>query len=857
MYKVRCCLLLIFLSFEFIALPQETAGVGKPLSFRVPYHRQSAGNFSPGDLILRELAKEVLKEPWQVNLQVHLSVSWSLSGKNDNDTIQMRIHSFRVTGDTMFRNFSLAQVLQPSRMYLALLVANRDDTTSFHEQAFSFDSPGKNPDSAWTFSINDYNSKVDTLLLHTVAFDYTEEDWKRVSERTALIHNYHASLAVLDSLKTLSNHVRFSDKRDLTINYFIINECNVALACINQFGFPKNLSLEKGDPGEFGRKFLEQYRTGRTNTYNFLDQLKTAPQSQFANNKEISGLFLVNRLMSWIKRSQWMDNLQGSLYRDFLDKIFTSEPFPEENNVTERFLLQLFPGGKQDTLKTWFAKSISEEMLSHSRLLTSDRKFSEASILAGCALNFNRMSGNSDTLEFREIQLKTREGMFNSFAGIADGCITTRNYPMADLYLQKAMEFRKNNRNLVVNDTFYREVFSKLFFTRNTDCDQLLEKQFFKEALDCYLEIKNLYSPEVLSWLDGSLNTRIDMARKGLLASTVDRASYALKNNEKLKALDLAEEANILRDSILDKSGAEIAHLDSLEPAMAKIRFDKIYEQAWSALDRRQFSLSLSLFNQAKEISGENGIPMPAEFDSLYKRNVKQFLLIQLSAAQKRIWNNQFDSAFAVLARMEGNLRENGLTGDRDLDTARIRFERKILEQRCRNLHDSAEIRIIRADRNILLKRYIVAGSLFTEAIALLKTLPECHPDIKSLEDSLKKYDAPGRFQQKISDAGMEIILGNYEKAFGFLTDAAEIYRQKEVRKFISGKFSVPDFIAGRNNPYLTTCALKKSLELKEVGDATEYCKMLREQGADEKELRMYLVQIEKLNSAGIGNEKK
>jgi hypothetical protein len=480
--------------------------------------------------------------------------------------------------------------------------------------------------------------------------------------------------------------------------------------------------------------------------------------------------------------------------------------------------------------------------------LMSEKQFNDASVLMECADKFVRQWNTGiDMGEFMLLQQKAKEGVFNSFVGIAEGCLNTRNYLMADRYLERAASYRAGYPENIRDDSYFKEVFSRLFFTRNTDCDQMLEKKMYSAALDCYEELYNIYPAGYLAVLDVSLNQRMDVARRGLYVETMNQAGQALAAHESSRVIALDEKASALKASMTDTVNSVLAMQDSIAPAIAKIRFDRLYGKADTALEKRQFTLGLGLFTEARKLAERYNFPLPEEFDSLYLRNLKHYLLIQLSTASKKIWLSQFDSAEMAVARTRDSIQRNGLAGDPDLDTAIARFERKILDQQCRNLFDSVNVRLIRADRNVLLRQYIPACKLFTETRLLLETLPLCHPVMLNISDSLTKYDGPGRYQQALIDAGTAVVLGNYRDGYNKLVEATEIYHRMKVAVFIPAPVDIYNYIAERANPYLTECALQVCLNPDSVMLALEYLRLMKEQQVPVKQTAAIQEQIGKL----------
>lgn len=830
---------LLFLPGFFPGLPVLLCGA-QPTTFqqrafhvKLEYNRHSAGRYRPLDLIMREIALEVLREPWRVDLQVRGKIQLSLPGNGYTRSLQIRFPDLRMEGDTVFRGFSIVPWLSPSTATVVILMANRDDTTSYRELLLMCNLRDSSV-MAEGYPLHDFNARVDTLLIRSLSFHYDSLDWEEFRAGLKLIHNYHASLTVLDSLFRISDEIDLSERSRLPWDYFRIIEINRALECINAYRFDTSLLRYNPDRLNLAGRYRDGYRTGRTLTYNFLDALKNKETIQFQGTMSRWVSFLTERTMQWIYRTQWMDKLQGDVYMNFLWHRFGYEPFPEEQGVTGTLLHVMFPDASADTLENYFHQSVYMDFQSKVRSLTAAKRYSEARLLMACAQRWAAfMKIPVDTMTGYGLLRTATEGVFDSYVGIAEGCIQTGNSSMADHYLNMAANYRRGHGNLIRDDSGYRAVFSRLFFSRNRECDELLAANRYGEALDCYAELEGRYTHDYLTALSGSLEERKNRARSGLYDLTMEDATRALRSSEPEKALVLFETAEELRAGTPDSSLIVPPGKTGTELELAGLRMHDRYEEAVTALEKRQFTLALSLFGETREWASRDGLKLPVGFDSLYRRNVKHFLLVQLSHSQKRIWVSEFDSAEAALERTRQTMTANGLIGDTDLDTAMARFSRKISEQQCINAIDSAMSRLIRAEKSIQFNRYIQAKRLFAEADSIFLKFPGCSHEGLSPVDSIRKYDPPAEFQQNLENAGTAVVMGNYAEALRWLKEWEGMYHRLELSRFFSSAPNLFAYINDRGNPYLTASALEDYTAAGDITEAIRYLKLFCDQLSD------------------------
>ncbi len=806
----------------------------REIFIRQIYNRQHAGNFSPSDLIIRELAKEVLKQPWEINWQIKARIGFDVASNPDGDTLVVQLSDIQIFGDTLFRRFSITDVLTPSSMELGFKFANLSDTTGYTSRTFSFSISEKSSTYEFRIPVPYFDRRIDTILFQDIRYTVTEDDWARFRAKLAMIHNYHASNLILDTLKKLESTIHLADTVVDIKDYFKIREINHALASIRSCEFPDGLLKNSNNRDQFANRFTDAFRSERSLTFNFLDEINNPKASCSGETEWIR--FFTGRLRVWIERSQWMDKLQGAIYSDVLGRLCQGRPFPEQPDATLKMLKKCYPLAHPDTLMAFFVNAVYQDILNTSEKLIHENNFAEGALLLQSARLFAReWDAEIDTLKGFRMQSTAIEGVFNSFVGIAEGCLSNGNISMTDRFLEKAAQYRRENLGYIFNDSAYNQVFSRLFFMRNTACDQLLETKSFGDALQCYEELAGFYNQEDLKAVSGSLNARMDKAREGLIREALANTEAALVQKDDGLAIQLDQVVSDLLGQMSMASPSLKQRKDTLAPELAAIKMDRLFGKADTALEKRQFTLALTLFDQTKELAVTFTLPLPQTFDSLYRRNYKHYLMVNLNAAQRKIWNNEFAMAISAIEETKNAMNVQGLDGDPDLDSSIVRFQRKIQEQKCRNLSDTIIGQLVKANSKVKSKSYIDACRYFSASAGLLSSTPECRIGDITIADSLAKYEVPAKYQELLASADAAVAIGQYKEGFLKLIAADEWYRQNKLEPFLTQSVNVFQYLSDRNNPYLTLAALDYTIDNGAEMQMVELLRMVKDQDFDVK----------------------
>ena len=834
--KTFILILLMFL-YGFLAAQQEIASITQNVGYRVPFHLAGGKLYDPGNAILREMAKEVLREPWLVNVNISCHLEFTIIKEKDRSRLFIRKKSVAIHGDTVFRHFPVADVLLPSSISMNLRWANRADTSGYTEQAIE----GKSfsgPDSLiCILPAGSYDPEVDTLLVRQVELFYDSLALRRFVTRIDLIHDYYASVSLLDSLQRLSDAMNLADASLLPLNYLkVVEFCNV-LARIDTLDFRGNLLWNGYDPLELMRKYRQGFKQSRSHVFNYIDEMHRAGAIPWDGDVDRLAGYFTARVFSYIRNSYLMDQQQSHIYGDCLNHFYDHSPFPAGEEVEAKMMVKMFPAARPDTLALYITSRIYASFRNRAQQLMDQNQFAEAFSMMENGLRFIDGNLSPQVIAADELlQSQAAGGIFNSFVGIASRCISGHNLNMAAIYLSKAEQYADSHRKYIRSDSSYRRLFSELFFLRNSDCDQLLDQKRYDEALDCYQQFEKSYPTHDLALVSTQLEEKKSMARLGLSKLSVALTADALKSKSADTALFYYEQAKTFRhESKIHR--LPVNGFDSLAPVMVRIKYKQLVREGTEALEKRQFTLSVKRLNKARVLADSNRIDRSREFDSVYRQAMKHLLIVQLSVSQKKIWANQFDSARLAIERTRASASDFGLLNDPELDKAMENFRIKIREQQCRNIKDSVDLRMIRADRSIALRNYMNAVDYLRQALDFSHLMPECGIDEKQILDSVAKYSMAAGYQQRQADARSLVVVGNYEDAMHVLDSNQRVFLENQLGRFGLQMDSVVNFIRERDNPYLSEKAISYYTGKENYPEALTCLKLAHDQGSGERSL--------------------
>lgn len=795
-------------------------------SVRIPYHRHGDANDSAGSLVMKEIARDVLREPWLVNVGVTGVATFLVRSGSPSDSVAVVLSDIRPFGDTLFRDFPLSRVMVPSLAGITLRWAARSDTTAFFGQILPLYAFQPGDTLVFPCPISPFDPETDTLLAVDFRMRFDPPGSAKFLAYTGLIHDYYASASLLDTVGRMIAPVRYDDPERYVINAMKGLEALRVIRIIRERGFEDRLAVSVYDPKGLKTKLTEVNRWTLTLVHNLAEW----KQKQVAGNGGVApaeaGDFLADRLLFYIRRSFLMDLQQGSVYRDCLQNFFADPLNPAADTVYREMLADMFPRIPADSARAQFGRLATGIGCSRAEGFIRSGDHTTAFEL----LRSIRPLLRDAEFPCQELLSEAAGGIYHSFVGIAESCLRKGNWSMAGSYLERAASYFAGHRQFLLSDSAYRRVYSALFFLRNGGCDRLLDEGRFAEALACYRDLEQSWPEEQLAGARDELDRKISESLAGLSRSAVTQSEQALRRADADSALVLYEMANRYRDSATVRIRPD-GRIDSLAPAMMRLKTAHLCSEAMTALDKRQFARSVALFEEVRSVEDKYQMERDSECDSAYRRAMKFHLLVRLISSRKLIWNHQPDSARALLAAISRSAGELSLGGDPDLSASIERFRNAIDEERCKVLGDSINLMEVKAGRCTMLHSFPAAVSSWRSAIRTAASEPRCRFDTLAWHDSVNRYLPPARYQETLARIDAMAASGDYTSCARTVRENHEFFEKYALQRFGLRPVLLQDYVLEKGNPYLTLEALRLQADSGWSDDLFLLLKMLDRQG--------------------------
>jgi hypothetical protein len=830
-------LFLIFFPLSLCAQP-EILSYQYKVKARIRYSPDAIGFEKNINQIIREIGKENLVDPTNVKIYLFTEVDIFISSSSDGSkTINLFLRNLKPTGLTRYRKFDISDVLLPDGLKLSACYRNKSDSNQTTTFFFPLDLPVKRDRPAATLQLPKFDPLTDTLVPGINGIIFNEEGLTRFINRIQLINDYYASSLLLDSLEKQISGIDADSVALLPGNLFRVEGISKAVKLIISRRFDSILIAGGDDPANVSARLREADRRSRSLVYTYNETLENTGAIPWDWDASETANVLVNGLMRYINLSSRMNDLNGALFQEYLRNYFMTNAFEPEDEF-RKLTSRMYPGLSPDSASAFMADAIFRAFVLKIETLIGKDEYAEAFDMLNVLGTFSETyHGTFDRSTVDSLESVAATGVFSSYLGIAQSCIEQGKFLMAENYMGRALEYRREYPLWIPSDSLYGKVFRQLFTRRLESCDALLGEGRFSDAINCYSTFEKSFNPGEIALVKDQLDMKVDSARRSLLDELVRYSFEAYNHKDPDSALWFYKEA-VQVNSLVIKGGNRGNLPDSLTRLILPVKFDVYASSGREALQRRDYERAYRDFASADTIANRIGLQTDSLFRADFLSATRSHFLDEISLHTGYIWNNRFDSAYAWAAGLKREAEVAGLGNDSILAAGLNSYIAKIVKRRCSNNHEAAELLWVRATRNLDGGRYIIAFNQADSARMIINQNPDCNIQVPGISDSLWKYQPACNYQLLVDSLRTIVAVGDYSIAVPLMLNAERDWVKNHLSRFGFDTFRVYDFVRSRGNTNLTLAALNYYLGQAAPDEAFRYLYLLEIGGYQAKEAR-------------------
>ncbi|MGE5424464.1 MAG: hypothetical protein ACM3N9_03820, partial [Syntrophothermus sp.] len=726
--------------------------------------------------IIREIAYDEVLAIQKTVIRCKVPLHFHLNSNTETASLEIRAGHPEISGNTFIRGFNAAQMLLPRSFTLSLTRIRRADSLVLEKLTWR-DLPLTGDSAVVNAYVKKYNPETDTLVVKIEELQYQEKNYDDFVKHIHLINDYFACSAVLDSLQLLLEKERLMGCHDLPVTFLRIQEIGKVLKLMQDRNFQEQLSLDEFDPREYKLKFREMFRMSRTIAITFqqkLDTLTFIPHDPACDPARL----LVDHFCRYIRWAMLVNSRNGQIYDAYIDSYFYNPVFEDDLGILKKLLAKMYPEEQEETVYRKFTDAVCNSFNSTANEMIDHYMFAESARMMGIEARFRKYAGcTSSSAEMETLRTRATNGIYDAYLAVSITSMDLNKYNLAEVYLEKAQQFRSQNPGFVTNDSLFRLVAERLIRLKFAECDTLAARSRYDEAISCYQ----------------SMNISYDSLTNGVFKSTVNlKSDYCFYRK--------------FRDAGL------------------------FYMTYGNLTDAGKF---LNLSNQ---IRTRQNFASDTLLDSLATATYPYYLISLLRSREELIWTDRLKEADSFADSVEITASAGHVASHEPFRLMLARYRKKIMDKECYNAGDAFEILVLRGQRNLEMKNYLRGNMLYDSALMVARAHPACRLDTSSVSAAMKTYLAPADFQRQQKNISNLVSINEYEKAVDLFFASRDFYLDHQLNTYGFTCPVVYDFISGRNLTGLTYECAVHCAGISDFTLALQFLKLLRVQEFPKKE---------------------
>lgn len=319
---------------------------------------------------------------------------------------------------------------------------------------------------------------------------------------------------------------------------------------------------------------------------------------------------------------------------------------------------------------------------------------------------------------------------------MTDEAIQNGKLELAQTYMLRAQNYRKEHREFVTSDSLFNKVSGELVAGSLSGCDTLFNNSQYFGAMECYQNVEKRIDSLTLSSIHSGLESKIQFCKYKMLIS--DGENSLVKS---------------------DKPEAG-----------------------------RKFFL-------ARQLSQDENFPPDSLLDSLCRATYPFYLIHILYSGEVRIWTNHLDLASRLADSVAFIQRATDVENSRELSEALAGYRRLIEKRTCWNAHEAVDVFLVRAQQERELKNFILASLLTDLAILIIDQNPDCLIPSGGMKDTIVKYEQVVDFQKMQQNIDSLFMKGQYEKAISCYPVMESFFSSESIGNFGVDCISMYDYV--------------------------------------------------------------
>lgn len=715
--------------------------------------------------------------------------------------IYLSINNLNSNSKIFYRQFDVSKYVVPDMFY-----GNVEFVSDGKRQSISFDTESIENQSVKLYSFSEQTSDIALYDLHFDRIDYTDGLTEKIEAMIREINDFQ-SVELLFEFVIEQNRKKTSDDDVLLLfNYWDISRKALLISKKYDERFFQRFDYINFD---YSSKKEQVERLNQRFETLLVDAVKNGKKHQFITSQFVESY--LNYLQFYKVQANTIELRDSEAFRK-MTKVVVDEVFVQMLNL---ILVNLYmPTLQQDLFDALFLQ------VEH---------FIEQSDYAQAIDILENLEGFSfvENFEQQEIRIHQKKetaktGLLNDYLRIATRAVIVDNQSLSSSYIEKAINYFKNEFSGQLNNELQRASAEFLGAFQQKATKNLNDRNYSK-AIDILEEAKSYAVIMRNTYYQVNFNDLLSLAHNDLYWNILAEAQQKFFEKN-------IDEANFLIEKALKyalTNSAYIADNSSAVELQRQIQapyYDEILENSLITAKRGDRQKALELLQSANQISEQYSLNANKNIDSITLVVVKPLVINKLRSSYVKIWANDIDAAWKIYEEAKQISDDFYLSDNVDVKKEFEKFDNNVIERICMNrrieVEDLTQIIEVKANQQ---KVFEVKEAL-EKAYSIVDQNCGCMIDTKELEKYRQFYASFFQYEEQYRD----VLNVMYSEGFRACIPLYLAFDQ-QVEKFGLEKYNenvhknLFSFLESQKNGNLTLMVLDYFLEQNDESELRKY----------------------------------
>jgi hypothetical protein len=732
---------------------------------------------------IKEIARYNLSNVFHTQYTFHYEVNNLIQLTSPNTfTVSTEILGQKCTGDIMYKDFDISDILMPEKMNVKLILLSEGkyitskeffgvalDDSSYSHIEFIYETLDEN--------------RAFTLKIENISFYSDLPDQDKFNNRINQVDNYYASIAILK--KALQDITAIDLRRNSILDFYIkLKELERMYNHVAQNDFIAELGIRTNDNGGF----FEHLTTMRNQLVRFNEYFNILIQSaeSFRLSKSLRNYaeLYVAETSNYLVQSQKVTNAHSGFYYRLgyinYNQSMVNQYYQDLKQVIDRTRYRNSDMGLYHKLEV----EIFNTYLDKATEMIKSEQYHLATGLLKNAENLYKVSFNREVPVSLNILIsKANYGIFDSYLKLIDRAIKVGNYNLAENYLDRAMNFQIENSVSIISNDYIIEISEKLALLYISQGTRLTEEGEYKNATLSFEQAAKLCHRIGRFNYDYEIKHGLMNARNGLYKSLINRIIDKLETSDFESAQQLMVEANQLAASYYYEILYSPEHV-FIRSAINRYYYHQMIQSGKSYLESGDYQLAYQQFLAAFDLEATSNFDLSPELPELFYRAATPVLIDLCSLGEVKVRKNQLDEARIIYDNCLQLQDDYGLIYQSSVQESITLLNNSIFNRHCDFVIQEFEKKVAIFDNLIDQSDFISAIALLNNTDSLTYKNFYCDLDRSLIKELRAMYSPAAEYQQLAKIAQDALSTGNHEKfieaheRMEFLSDNHEVIRK-------------------------------------------------------------------------------